>query len=560
MPEYNCIALARKTLEKTYMEPKQVFSAVINSHDPYSWLAGFGQDPFSALRRTVVDLCRMRWAVLEHPLCTAFAQALLAAGKTRHVTLSLCLGHLDEQALLAVAAHLDRAGARTGLTVNDSLTVLHRSLPATIPRPSLARLAATAARHALGYPLRFTYLPGLRKPDAPPLTLAAVAAELGVATGGDAAPSDSEDDGVGIVRGAPWFRFPGVAAGARADSDGDSDGDAGHDAPPHAHAPDPFLARARWRCLALARVRRLLVAWGAVASLESRARACARAVHEPLAADDGAGVFDDLPTRRRHAALRLQAATLLAGDTRVALCTVWRACGAGGGGVGGVGVGGDGGGDVDDDGGDEDDGWDDGGGYDGWDDDGSDGYDGDGDDDDAGDRGDGGVGGGSGGGGSGGGGGGGFSDADASVDDAHEWGADDAYVWDVDAYPESGESDGGVGPVGGDEWEIDVDGGYESGEVDDDAYVWDAGVDPESGESDGGVGPVGGGEWEIDVDGGHESGEVHDERGDESPLAGGAPAPPVPPLPGAPLSMGASGSGPGRPLPLAGLQQQVRGI
>ena len=71
---------------------------------------------------------------------------------------------------------------------------------------------------------------------------------------------------------------------------------------------------------------------------------------------------------------------------------------------------------------------------------------------------------------------------------------------------------------------------------------------------------MGGDEWEIDVDGGYESGEVHDERGDESPLAGGAPAPPVPPLPGAPLSMGASGSGPGRPLPLAGLQQQVRGI
>ena len=63
-------------------------------------------------------------------------------------------------------------------------------------------------------------------------------------------------------------------------------------------------------------------------------------------------------------------------------------------------------------------------------------------------------------------------------------------MWDVGADPESGESDGGVGPVGGDEWEIDVDGGYESGEVHDDAYVWDAGVDPESGESDGGVGPV----------------------------------------------------------------------
>ena len=211
------------------------------------------------LRQTVCDLCRMRWAVLDHPLCTAFSQALLAANKSRLVTLSLCLGHLDDQALLAVTCHLDRAKARTGLTVNDSLTVLHRSLPAAIPRSSLAHVSSVAARLALGYPLKFTYLPGLRKPDAPLLTLTVVAAELGVAVGVDDRMDDDESDdeaggGVGVVRGAPWFRFPGMVGAAQVGSDSDESDD--ELAP--AHEPDPALARARWRRLASARVWRML--------------------------------------------------------------------------------------------------------------------------------------------------------------------------------------------------------------------------------------------------------------------------------------------------------------
>ena len=82
------------------------------------------------------------------PLCAPFATALLAAGNSRHRTLSLCLGHMDEQALLAVACHLDRARAITGLTINDSLTVWRESLP--FPATTLAQVASTAASSALG--------------------------------------------------------------------------------------------------------------------------------------------------------------------------------------------------------------------------------------------------------------------------------------------------------------------------------------------------------------------------------------------------------------------------
>jgi hypothetical protein len=70
-------------------------------------------------------------------------------------------------------------------------------------------------------------------------------------------------------------------------------------------------------------------------SREKRVLAEAHALHNPLATDDGAGVFDDIPTRRRLVGLRIRAATELSGDTRVALRAVWRASRLGGGGGGG---------------------------------------------------------------------------------------------------------------------------------------------------------------------------------------------------------------------------------
>ena len=200
------------------MQPKQVYSAIINTNDPYAWVNqdAFGRDPI--LCKAVTDICRMRWTVLEHPLCAPFATALLAAGNSRHCTLSLCLGHMDEQALLAVACHLDRARAITGLTINDSLTVWRESLP--FPASTLAQVASTAASSALGYTVTFTHLPCLRKPDAPPLSLQDIARRLG-ASAGDAELDDQDEPlpdqlppDPALLAANPAFFFPALSSAA----------------------------------------------------------------------------------------------------------------------------------------------------------------------------------------------------------------------------------------------------------------------------------------------------------------------------------------------------------
>ena len=102
-------ALAKVSLQKTYLKPKNVFSSVINCKSPASW-DDFRKEP-NVIKQVVDDLCLMREAVLTHPLCAPFANALLASGCSRRRAISLSLGHLDDQALQASSAHLDRAGS-----------------------------------------------------------------------------------------------------------------------------------------------------------------------------------------------------------------------------------------------------------------------------------------------------------------------------------------------------------------------------------------------------------------------------------------------------------------
>ena len=138
-------ALAKVSLKKTYLKPKNVFSSVINCKSPASW-DDFREEP-NVIRQVVNDLCLMREAVLTHPLCAPFANALLASGCSRRRAISLCLGHLDDQALQASSAHLDRAGCSPSVTVNDSLTIYRRDSPLTPTELAPAAPVAAALRN-----------------------------------------------------------------------------------------------------------------------------------------------------------------------------------------------------------------------------------------------------------------------------------------------------------------------------------------------------------------------------------------------------------------------------
>ena len=95
-----------------------MYSAIINSPDLRAWHIPFDQHP--TLKKLITDLGLMRTAVPLHPLCAPYAQALTAAGNTAGRILSLCMGHLDEQALGAATAELQARGCQTGLTINPS--------------------------------------------------------------------------------------------------------------------------------------------------------------------------------------------------------------------------------------------------------------------------------------------------------------------------------------------------------------------------------------------------------------------------------------------------------
>ena len=136
------IALIKVSLSKTYLKPKNVFSSVINCKSPSSW-DDFRREP-NVIKQVVDDLCCMREAVLMHPLCVTLANALLASGCSRRRAISLSLGHLDDQALQASSAHLDRAGCSPSVTVNDSLTIYRSASPPhlMIPSPSDTQVLA----------------------------------------------------------------------------------------------------------------------------------------------------------------------------------------------------------------------------------------------------------------------------------------------------------------------------------------------------------------------------------------------------------------------------------
>ena len=169
------IIYGRKAIAKCLMEPKQILSAMINTRNPYSWRATFHGHTYPVLNRLLSDILTMRASVLSHPLCSAYATALASDGVAEYRRISLCLGHLDDAALMSAAASLRAAGCLTGPTINDSLLILKHS---PLDPPSILRHAISASSGHVQYPVTFSFLPGLVKPDAPRPTLASLAADL----------------------------------------------------------------------------------------------------------------------------------------------------------------------------------------------------------------------------------------------------------------------------------------------------------------------------------------------------------------------------------------------
>ena len=178
------IKYARMWADRASLQAKHFFSAVINTHSPDGWQRTF--DGCTAVCTAVADIQSMCASLPLHPACVDYARALRAQGTETVRLRSLCLGHLDEHALNAAAVALASSGVETGLTVNDSLTIVHTRAHTVDPH-DIVRIAQDGAAAHLGYRVTFSFLPHLCKPTDPPVTFAQAAAALG-ATGAMPAP------------------------------------------------------------------------------------------------------------------------------------------------------------------------------------------------------------------------------------------------------------------------------------------------------------------------------------------------------------------------------------
>ena len=164
------ISQARLALSKSYMLPKQVYSAIINARSVEAWYRPFGSSP--VLVQLVRDIRLMITAIPHHPLCAPLAGALRLAGRDPVYVISACLAHLDDAALTAAAAALASIDVLTSLTINDSLCISNDHSHST---HTVLLTAMQAASRRVGYAVDFKHLPALRKPTAPPPSLASVA-------------------------------------------------------------------------------------------------------------------------------------------------------------------------------------------------------------------------------------------------------------------------------------------------------------------------------------------------------------------------------------------------
>ena len=156
------ISQAQVALSKTYMPPKQVYSAIINARSVEAWYRPFGSSP--VIIQLVRDIRLMIAAIPRHPLCVPFASALRDAGSGPVYIISACLAHLDDAALTAAADALLLIDVPSSLTINDSLCITNTHTHST---HTILSTAAQAASLRVGYSVDFKHLPGLRKPSEP---------------------------------------------------------------------------------------------------------------------------------------------------------------------------------------------------------------------------------------------------------------------------------------------------------------------------------------------------------------------------------------------------------
>ena len=185
------IAWAAKAVRKCTLKPKTVLSAMINAPNLNSWRVPFSHCP--CLTQLVRDIDDMRMSVPQHPLCQALDAALTADGVSPLRRVSICLAHLDDQALDAASAALIAAGCVIGPTVNDSITF---RCDITISPAELERIATDAATARVGYQLSFTFNPHLHKRDCSTPTLDELRTTLrAVSPSSDCSDSDGDSDG-----------------------------------------------------------------------------------------------------------------------------------------------------------------------------------------------------------------------------------------------------------------------------------------------------------------------------------------------------------------------------
>jgi hypothetical protein len=178
--QQTAIDIARVWYERTFSKAKHIFSALINAPNLPSWQTHFNDRDCPHLRQLIQDIPILYRAVLLHPKCVPFAEALAAKGESAGRQVSLCLGHLDECALGAVSDAFSALGCSSGPTINDSLILpCARPLGARTAGEVL-NIAHTAAAQALSYPVRFSYLPNLTKPGDPVPTMGSILRTFGI--------------------------------------------------------------------------------------------------------------------------------------------------------------------------------------------------------------------------------------------------------------------------------------------------------------------------------------------------------------------------------------------
>ena len=161
---------AKKSLAKAFMEPKVVFSALINSNTG-AWTHPFPRSLSPVLHQLALDLTSAREAIIVHPSVVSLVNELRGEGESEGCIRKACLHHLEDLAVDCIASAGRAAGFEIGPRVNDSILIGKSMVPVVWPSFEASIHREMCAR--LGFALAVKFKAGLRDHDAPDLTQAA---------------------------------------------------------------------------------------------------------------------------------------------------------------------------------------------------------------------------------------------------------------------------------------------------------------------------------------------------------------------------------------------------